>query len=450
MDATESSLVSNGIANHTRILTCYAMRTGNKYRISMDTTVNQTNEILTIIPARGGSKTVPRKNIQPLAGYPLVAYSIAAGFQAQQVSRVIVSTDDEEIAEISRAYGAEVPFLRPVSLAQDETVDRPVFKHALEWLAENESYHPEIVVQLRPTSPLRPPDCIDRAIEILLDNPGGDSVRGVIPSSQNPYKMWRISPEGNLQPLLDNDYEEPYNMPRQQLPQTYWQTGHIDVIRTASILGKGSMSGDVILPLIMDPRYAIDIDTAKDHEHAQWILGHSDLPLIRPGRKVRPLPQKVELAVFDFDGVMTDNRVWVDADGHELVSANRGDGWGVARLKETGIQIVVLSRETDPVVAARCRKLGIEAIQGIKDKAKALRELMESRGIETNQTIYLGNDVNDVVCFPIVACALVVADAHFDAKAQADFILTKRGGQGAVRELCDILIKNIEESSTNE
>jgi N-acylneuraminate cytidylyltransferase len=260
----------------------------------MEANVNPTNEILAIIPARGGSKTVPRKNIQPLAGHSLIAYSIAAGLQAQQVSRVIVSTDDEEIAKIGRSYGAEVPFLRPASFAQDETVDLPVFKHALEWLAENESYHPEIVVQLRPTSPLRPPDCVDRAIEILLDNNNSDSVRGVIPSGQNPYKMWRISPEGNLRPLIDNDFEEPYNMPRQELPQTYWQTGHIDAIRASTILEKGSMSGDIILPLIMDPRYAVDIDTAKDHEHAQWILMHSDLPLIRPGRKVRPLPQKVE------------------------------------------------------------------------------------------------------------------------------------------------------------
>lgn len=410
----------------------------------MDGVVTQ-SEILAIIPARGGSKTVPRKNIQPLAGHPLIAYSIAAGLQDQRVSRVIVSTDDEEIAEISRSYGAEIPFLRPASLAQDETVDLPVFKHALEWLAENESYQPEIVVQLRPTSPLRPPDCVDRAIEILLDNTDGDSVRGVIPSGQNPYKMWRISPEGNLRPLIDDDFEEPYNMPRQQLPQTYWQTGHIDVIRVSTILEKGSMSGDNILSLIMDPRYAIDIDTAKDHQHAEWILGHSDLPLIRPGRMVRPLPKDVDLVVFDFDGVMTDNRVWVDSDGRELVSANRSDGWGVARLKEAGVQIVVLSTETDPVVAARCRKLGIEAIQGIQDKAKALRELMESRGVEANRTIYLGNDVNDVTCFPYVACALVVEDAHPEAKSRADIILTKRGGQGAVRELCDILIKNLEE-----
>ena len=406
------------------------------------------SEILAIVLARGGSKTVPRKNIQPLAGHPLVAYSIAAGIQSKLVSRVIVSTDDEEIAEISRSYSAEVPFLRPASLAQDETVDLPVFKHALEWLEANESYHPEIVVQLRPTSPLRSPDCVDRAIGILLDNSDGDSVRGVIPSGQNPYKMWRINSAGNLQPLIDNDFQEPYNMPRQQLPQTYWQTGHIDVIRASTILEKGSMSGDNILPLIMDPRYAVDIDTAKDHQHAEWILGHSDLPLIRPGRTARPLPEEVDLVVFDFDGVMTDNRVWVDADGRETVSANRSDGWGVARLKEAGVQLVVLSTETDPVVAARCRKLGIEAIQGTQDKAKALRELMESRGIESNRTIYLGNDVNDVECFPYVACALVVDDAHPEAKSQADIILTKRGGQGAVRELCDILIKNIEETST--
>jgi N-acylneuraminate cytidylyltransferase len=416
----------------------------------MEENVNPKNEILTIIPARGGSKSVPRKNIQPLGDHPLIAYSIAAGLQAQRACRVIVSTDDEEIAEISRAYGAEVPFLRPTSLAGDETVDLPVFKHALEWLAEKESYHPEIVVQLRPTSPLRPPACVDSAIDVLLENNNSDSVRGVIPSGQNPYKMWRIGPQGRLLPLLAGEFEEPYNMPRQQLPQSYWQTGHIDVIRTSTILEKGSMSGDIILPLIMDPFYAVDIDTAKDQQHAAWILEQSNLPLVRPGREPRPLPQKVELVIFDFDGVMTDNRVWVDADGRELVSAHRGDGWGVARLKDAGVQLAVLSTETDPVVAARCRKLGIDAVQGIQDKAKALRDLMGSRGFDAQRTIYLGNDVNDVACFPHVGCALVVADAHPEAKAQADIILTKRGGQGAVRELCDILIKKIEESSTNE
>src|SRR5512140_1442523 len=125
-------------------------------------------DVLAIIPARGGSKGIPRKNIRDFAGYPLIAYSIAAGLQAKSVSRVIVSTDDEEIAAVARQCGAETPFLRPAEFAQDTSTDLPLFEHALQWLAEHENYRPEVVVQLRPTSPLRPRDLVDRAVSILL------------------------------------------------------------------------------------------------------------------------------------------------------------------------------------------------------------------------------------------------------------------------------------------
>ena len=307
-------------------------------------------EVLAIVPARGGSKSIPRKNIKLLAGHPLMAYSIAAGLQAESVSRVVVSTDDEEIAEIARAYGAETPFLRPAELAADDTQDYPVFRQALAWLKEHEDYQPEVVVQLRPTSPLRPKDCVDQAVAKLLADPKADSVRGVVPSKQIPYKMWRISPDGRMQPLLDDGLDEPYNMPRQKLPPTYWQTGHIDAIRTKSILEKESLSGDVILSLVLDPKYTIDIDTIQDWERAEWRLIHADLDVVRPGPAKRPLPDIVELVVLDFDGVLTDNRVWVDSDGRELVAANRSDGWGLARLREMGVEVLVLSTETDPVV----------------------------------------------------------------------------------------------------
>src|SRR5512140_3943973 len=113
-------------------------------------------DTLAIIPARGGSKGIPRKNIRDVAGYPLIAYSIAAGLQARTVTRVIVSTDDEEIAAVAREWGAETPFLRPAEFAQDKTTDLPVFEHALKWLEEVEGYHPDVIVQLRPTSPIRP------------------------------------------------------------------------------------------------------------------------------------------------------------------------------------------------------------------------------------------------------------------------------------------------------
>jgi len=239
-------------------------------------------KILAIIPARGGSKSLPRKNIRLLHGIPLIAYSIAAGLQAKKVNRVIVSTDDKEIAEIARKWGAEVPFMRPSEIAQDDTTDLPVFQHALKWLFKHENYKPNIIVQLRPTSPLRPLGCVDNAIDILLKNKA-DSVRTVIPSGQNPYKMWRINKKGYMTPLLSvPGIAEPYNMPRQKLPSTYWQTGHIDVIRYETIVNKNSMSGKNILSLILDPIYAVDIDTQTNLNNAEKVMDNPKLPIIRP------------------------------------------------------------------------------------------------------------------------------------------------------------------------
>jgi CMP-N-acetylneuraminic acid synthetase len=151
-------------------------------------------KVLALIPARGGSKGIPRKNIRDFAGYPLIAYSIKAALQSQAVTRTIVSTDDEEIAAVAREYGAETPFLRPEEFSLDNTTDLPVFQHALKWLEEHENYCPDVVVHLRPTSPIRPLTCVDDAVNILLSHPEADSVRGVVEAGQNPYKMWRIDP----------------------------------------------------------------------------------------------------------------------------------------------------------------------------------------------------------------------------------------------------------------
>ena len=405
-------------------------------------------QILALIPARGGSKSIPRKNIRPLAGHPLVAYSIAAALQSGLISRTIVSTDDEEIAHIARMLGAEAPFLRPTEYALDNTTDFPVFIHALEWLKENEGYQPDIVVQLRPTSPLRPPECVDQAVQLLLDHPEADSVRGVIPSGQNPYKMWRLNDQGHMTPLLSLDgVAEPSNAPRQELPQTYWQTGHIDAIRVSTILNKHSLSGEVILPLNLDPRYAIDIDTLRDWHRAEWVIAQGDLPIVWPGHARRSLPKQIDLLVFDFDGVMTDDRVWVDQAGLESIAANRSDGMGVAALHKAGIPMVVLSTEPNPVVAARCRKLDLPVIQGLSDKATVLRQLIDERHLDPARVVYLGNDSNDLPCFPLVGYAVAVADAHPDVLSRADVILAHPGGYGAVRELSDCILRNLGEKT---
>jgi N-acylneuraminate cytidylyltransferase len=242
-------------------------------------------------------------------------------------------------------------------------------------------------------------------------------------------------------PLLQvTGIPEPYNAPRQVLPPVFWQTGHIDAIRPAAILEQGSMSGQVILPVMIDPRYTVDLDNLNDWQRAEWLVRYGGLEMVTPGHARRPLPEQVDLVVMDFDGVLTDNRVWVDENGKESIAANRSDSLGIAITREqTGIQFLVISKEVNPVVAARCRKMGVPFLQAIDDKPAALSQALAERNVDPARTVFVGNDVNDLPCFGIVACAVVPVDAEPEILRQADLVLTRRGGHGAVRELCDTL-----------
>ncbi len=404
-------------------------------------------EILALIPARGGSKGIPRKNIRSFAGYPLIAWSIAAAKRSSLVTRVIVSTDDEEIAAVAREWGAETPFLRPAELAQDKTTDLPVFEHALKWLEEVEGYRPDIVIQLRPTSPIRPLTMVDDAIRILLDHPDADCVRGVVPAAQNPFKMWRFHGENKpLNPLLQVEgIAEPYNAPRQILPPAYWQTGHIDAIRISTITQKKSLTGAVVYPLLIDPKYTVDIDTPADWAKYEALV-YSGLEMVSPGNPRRPIPENIKLIITDFDGVITDNHVITDQDGRESVLASRGDSMHIKTLREKGIEVMILSSEPNPVVLARAKKMGIEALHnlGMEHKDHAMLNVLEQKNLKAENVIYLGNDLNDLPCFEIAGWSVAVADAYPEVLRAADHVLTKNGGHGAVRELCELILKHID------
>ncbi len=237
-------------------------------------------EILALIPARGGSKGIPRKNILPVAGRPLIAYPIETARQSAHITRVIVSTDDADIAAASRDAGAETPFVRPAALATDTATDLDVFRHALNWLREHEGYTCELVVHLRTTAPVRRVALVDDAIARMHATPEADALRSVSRPRESPFKMWR--PRGAwIEPLVPVEgVEESHSQPRQSLPEVYWQNGYVDIIRPRTILDLGLIAGHHVLPFVIDDPVP-EVDYVEDLprlEAALAALARGDWP----------------------------------------------------------------------------------------------------------------------------------------------------------------------------
>ena len=226
-------------------------------------------EVLAIIPARGGSKGIPRKNIRILGRKPLIAYAVEVALNSEYVNRVIVTTDDEEISEIAHQCGAEVPFIRPSELAEDSTSDLPVCQHALSWLSAHENYTPDVMAWLRPTAPLRETQDVDTAIKLLIES-DADCVRSVCLAKHHPYWMGRL--EGNsLVPLIDGIDEKKYYQ-RQLLPTVYQYNGAVDAIWCKSIPEEGMLFSGNILGCIMPEERSIDLDTELDFKMAELLI----------------------------------------------------------------------------------------------------------------------------------------------------------------------------------
>jgi CMP-N,N'-diacetyllegionaminic acid synthase len=229
-------------------------------------------EILAVIPARGGSKGIPRKNLAEITGLPLVAHSIRHALASPSITRVIVSTEDDEIAQVSRRHGAEVPFLRPRELAEDDVLDQPVFRHVLETLRARDAYAPDLVVHLRPTTPFRRIEWIEEAIVFLTERSDADSIRSVSKPGQHPYRMFTIGTDGFLKTLMQHEGIPPYLLRRQDLPSLLYYNCVLDITRPATILAKGSMTGDRILPYVIPADEVVDVDSPRDLEIARFLM----------------------------------------------------------------------------------------------------------------------------------------------------------------------------------
>jgi len=229
--------------------------------------------IVAIIPARGGSKSILDKNIRLLAGKPLIAYSIAAARLTNNIDRVLVTTDSGQYASIAREYGAEVPFLRPAEISSDNSGDYEFIKHALDWMRDNEGYQPEYIVHLRPTTPLREVSYIEPAIETIKKDNQATALRSLHEMPESAYKTFEI--EGRyLKSICSKSSDiEIANRPRQEFKKTYDANGYVDVIKTSYVIANKKIHGDHVIGYIT-PR-VFEVHTLEDFQYLEYQIARN-------------------------------------------------------------------------------------------------------------------------------------------------------------------------------
>lgn len=386
------------------------------------------SRVIAVVPARGGSVGVPGKNLRRVGGVSLIGRAVGAARATTLIDAVYVSTDDAAIAREARAAGAQV-IDRPSGLATSTASSEAALLHALDSLAAD----PEILVFLQATSPFIDPDDLDAAIA-RVDSGESDVVFSARPSHAF---LWRDGDAG----ATGVNHDPSYRLRRQDAEPQFQESGAFYVMRVDGFRDAGFRFFGRIGIAVVAELTAMEIDSLDDLE-----LARSIAPIVEG---IEPID--VDAVVTDFDGVHTDDRVHVGADGREWVTASRSDGMGVGMLRAAGIRLLILSKETNPVVAARAAKLGVESRQGVDDKRTVLALWAAEQGVPLDRVAYLGNDVNDLGCLDLVGWPIAVADAHPAVIAAARVVLTRSGGHGAVRELADrVLFAATENATTQE
>ncbi|MFF1694233.1 cytidylyltransferase domain-containing protein [Streptomyces sp. NPDC058257] len=406
------------------------------------------HRVLAVIPARGGSKGVPAKNLAPVGGVPLVARAIRECLAARLVTDVVVSTDDHVIAEAARAAGAEV-VLRPAAIAGDTATSEAAVLHAMD---EHETLHGkavDVVLLVQCTSPFIVREDVDGVVGSIIDG-GADTALTVAPfhgfvwrdADDEPAVLdaRRTGEMGGTTKVANStatdggygvNHDKSFRPRRQDRPQDLLETGAVYAMDVAGFREhKHRFFGRTEL-VRTDPARVLEIDDPHDLARARALA-----PLFDSGRAdALPTRDDIDAVVLDFDGTQTDDRVLIDSEGREFVSVHRGDGLGIAALRDSGLPLLILSTEKNPVVAARARKLKLPVLHGIDRKDLALKQWCEEQGIAPERVLYVGNDVNDLPCFSLVGWPVAVASAHDVVRGAARAVTALPGGDGAIREI---------------
>ncbi|WP_315638412.1 MULTISPECIES: acylneuraminate cytidylyltransferase [Microbacterium] len=376
-----------------------------------------------IIPARGGSKQIPRKNLERVGGVPLVARAVHAARAAACFDLVIVSTDDDEIAVAAEEAGARV-IRRPAELSGDTATSEAAILHALDEL-EREGERFEVVAFLQATSPFLPSAALADAVAEVQQGES-DSVFSAV---ETYGFLWRRGADGTAEAI---NHEAGHRPRRQDREPHYLETGAFYVFRVDGFrTHRHRFFGRIGIAPVSEET-AIEIDDAAQLQAARALAVLHESPVGIPVRAV----------VTDFDGVHTDDTAIIDADGGERVRVSREDGMGVSLLRRAGVPMLILSTEVNSVVRARADKLRVPVLHGIADKEAALRQWAQAQDVALADIAYLGNDVNDLPAMRVVGWPVAVANAHPLVRAEARVVLGRRGGDGAVRELVERVLSS--------
>ncbi|MCK7623032.1 acylneuraminate cytidylyltransferase [Streptomyces sp. RS10V-4] len=391
--------------------------------------------VVAVIPARGGSKGVPAKNLAAVGGVPLVARAVRVCRAARLVTDVVVSTDDAGIAAAARGAGAVV-IRRPGEIAGDTATSEAAVRHALDAYEAGQDRRVDAVLLVQCTSPFLVSEEIDAVAAAVVED-GADSALTVAPFHGF---VWRdTGPDAGSRGTGGGhgvNHDKSVRPRRQDRPQDLLETGAAYAMDAAGFRAAGHRFFGRTALVRTDPARVLEIDDPHDLARARALAPLLDGP--RPG--ALPTRDDIDAVVLDFDGTQTDDRVLVDADGRETVAVHRGDGLGIAALRRAGLHLLILSTEQNPVVAARARKLKVPVRHGIDRKDIALKQWCEETGVTPDRVLYVGNDVNDLPCFDLVGWPVAVASAHDVVRGAARAVTATPGGSGAVREIAGWLL----------
>jgi N-acylneuraminate cytidylyltransferase len=386
--------------------------------------------IVAIIPARGGSKGIPGKNVIDFCGKPLLAWSILQALDAKSVSRVYVSSDDDHILQVATSYGAH-PIRRPAELASDTSSSETALLHVLDEIGRSAAMVPDLVVFLQATSPLREPEDIDGAVHKIIAAHADSLFSAAVLED---FCVWKKT-GGEFKGLTFDPFNRGIRQDREPL---FLENGSIYVFRPEVLRRFGNRLGGEIAIFEMPYWKSFEIDTIEDLDVITYYFTQKLLPKWDKGKIVPAISTgSIDLIAYDFDGVMTNNRVLVLQDGTEGIVANRADGLGVDRLRALNIPQLIVSTETNAVVQARAAKLRLEVIGSCKDKKTALQAYCTQHGYALARVMFVGNDLNDLEVMKIVGLPVAPADAHPEIKAVARLITRAKGGEGVVKEISE-------------